>query len=99
MFADKENMVKILIDSNAEMINVRNVKGETPLILAVENNGNNFHLKFSCDFCSFLFVYKNTGTESLIKYLIKKGADVNANDKHEQTLLHWSAENGEHTAC
>lgn len=64
----------------------------------------NFYLKFflfSKLFCTenvfwpfCLFFDFKKGTESLIKYLIEKGADVNATDKNLRTPLRWSAENG-----
>lgn len=37
MFTDKEKMVKILIDAKPDTIDVKNVNGTTPLIVATDN--------------------------------------------------------------
>lgn len=39
MFAEKENMVKVLLDNKADMIDIKNDNGETPLILVAKVNG------------------------------------------------------------
>lgn len=95
-------MVKIFIGERLDMINVKNEDGETPLFFAVRciirkffRNWNNTKLLAQIAFEHFWFVYK-PGSESLVKYLISKGADVNANgDEFETTALHRCAEIGE----
>lgn len=53
LFADKENMVKILIDNKIEIINLKNGKEKTPLFLAIEVNGE-FPRK---NFCLSKFIF------------------------------------------
>lgn len=36
-FPDKEKMVKILLDAKPDMIEVKNINGTTPLIVAADN--------------------------------------------------------------
>lgn len=48
LFADKENMVKILIDNKIEIINLKNGKEKTPLFLAIEINGEFLRKDFVC---------------------------------------------------
>lgn len=103
LFADKENMVKFLIETRPELINVTNNDEDTPLIYAVKTNSTFFSknkTNYVCFFklwlkhfvCIFSLVEK--GSESLIKYLIGKGADVNVIDLLQKTPLHYAAENG-----
>lgn len=40
------------------------------------------------------FACNKLGTENLMKYLISKGADVNATDKDERSPLHLCADAG-----
>lgn len=45
LIAEKENIVKILIENKPEIINVTSDFGQTPLLFAVRVNGKYFHLK------------------------------------------------------
>lgn len=48
LFTDKENMVKILIDNQIDIIYLKNGKGKTPLFLAIEINGEFLRKDFVC---------------------------------------------------
>lgn len=37
----------------------------------------------------------NSGNLRIVKYLVEKGANIDAQDKHGQTALHWAAERGD----
>lgn len=87
-------MVKILIDKKPDMINLKNERGETPLFIAVKINGKILFRKVNYWKLIYFRFVKNTGTESVIKCLISKGAKVNVKDKWEQTPLHVCVEKG-----
>lgn len=97
LFADLENLVKLILDERPDQINVKNDDGETPLFLTSLSNGKFSFGKFKMlktnaqkiSFQSFFFV--KLGSEDLIDYLVNKGADVNAKDNSEKTSLHWLA--------
>lgn len=110
MIVDKENIVKIFIDSKADMIDVKNDVGETPLFMAAGGNGtisfvllyilnkplNNVNVENFLWFFLFLIVLfgYKIDTENLVKYLISKGADVNSKSKFGETPLHACASVG-----
>lgn len=52
------------------------------------------HNASNMTFKHFVFFACNLGTENLMKYLISKGADVNATDKDERSPLHLCADAG-----
>lgn len=104
LFAERENLVKMLIDSEPEMINVKNDKGETPLLMAIRN-GN---------FCNAIepigferMQYKalpinrlcKLGAANLTRYLISKGADTNAADATGRTPLILAVMSGNFIDC
>lgn len=89
----------MLFDQRSDMIDVKNENGRTSLSFAVGANGRFLYVEFSCDFFPFpnlifLLIIVKTDAENLIKYLIGKGADVNAVDNVGDTPLHWCAKIG-----
>lgn len=57
-FTDKENMVKTIVVTKPEMINVENHDGDTPLISALRGNSNFFTNKTkSLNRCEKAFTY------------------------------------------
>lgn len=96
-------MVKFMIETKPELINVRNYEGKTPLLCtySLQDFGTflpkickkkNCHSIVSLDF----FVVRKIAPENLMRYLISKGADVNAKQNNGQrALLHLIARNGD----
>lgn len=95
-------MVKLLLDNKPDMIDAKNDFRYTPLFCATAENGRfSFGIRmqkcfFLNHFIHFLFYKLNVeiGTENLIKYLISKGANINAKDMDNRTPLHLSAMHG-----
>lgn len=56
----------------------------------------NFHQKLQNFNCISPILLFKLGTENLIKYLISKGADVNARDAYKRSPLHLCAKIGKH---
>lgn len=87
-------MVKILIDAKADVLDIKNYEGKTALFLTSEKNGRFLYKKIGGVKIYKWIWFLKLGAESLIKYLIDKGADVNTRDDLEQTPLHWCGETG-----
>lgn len=93
-------MVETIIETKPEMIDVKNLNKETPLLYAFHANSNLFQktTNFCCLFFSLYLIhfclFAEKGSESLLQYLIGKGADVNAKGDYQITSLHWAADYG-----
>lgn len=104
-FADKGYTATILLDSKSDMINEKDDDGCTPLLIVAKVSGmfsvgNSYFSKKKLLqrkrvwIFLFIFLLVKLGSYKLMKYLISKGADVDAKDDYDRTPLHWSAENG-----
>lgn len=103
LFPDKRKMVKILIDARPDTIDVKNVNGTTPLILACDKGITMlimmFLLEWKTKTSSFVLlsvVNKMLGHDDVAVLLIKNNADINATDSiKRQTPLELAAKRGE----
>ena len=94
-----EKLVKYLVEHGAD-INKEDVRGKTPLYLAVEYNNKNL-MKYLVehgadinkedeDWWTPLMSAINSGNENIVKYLVENKADINKQNKSGITPLYWA---------
>ena len=85
-------VIEFLIENGAD-INAQTKKGETALYQAILQGKSLpicFQIRIVFRFCSFW----NSGHLEIIKFLIERNADVNANTENKETALHLAARKG-----